>query len=230
MAYTNDQITAALNQIYMQNFGRSYNPATDQYWANQLTSGKEFLSDPYKLARDVVSGAQNNDLNYYNTSLADIKANQPTQSGMTNQQANAIGGAQNLGAAGFSDTSIPVAYGILPTPNPQNAAQLAQQASQLDGLPPEAFAAPQATPEELASYKPATDSSKWAYTPTSQLPSTDVGYLAELASARSNPIIEDALQGAADLKLPGFGVKKRGGSVTNKKPSDSFVTFNSNRR
>ena len=74
MAYTNDQITAALNQIYMQNFGRPYNPATDQYWANQLTSGKEFLSDPYKLARDVVSGAQNNDLNsvsYYTSDAAD---------------------------------------------------------------------------------------------------------------------------------------------------------------
>jgi hypothetical protein len=54
-----DPVVTALNQIYQTDFGRGYNPATDSYWANQIKSGAESLSNMDKLKQDISSGARN---------------------------------------------------------------------------------------------------------------------------------------------------------------------------
>ena len=41
-----------LQNLYQQDFGRAYNPATDSYWLKQLASGAE---DPANLAKDIIA-------------------------------------------------------------------------------------------------------------------------------------------------------------------------------
>ena len=53
-----------LQNLYQQDFGRAYNPATDSWWLQQLASGAE---NPANLAKDIISGAQGRDKLYYNT-------------------------------------------------------------------------------------------------------------------------------------------------------------------
>ena len=62
--------TKALNDIYQQSFGRAYNPSTDSYWANQIASGKESLSDIGKLQSDIGGGATGTDLTAYQKAMA----------------------------------------------------------------------------------------------------------------------------------------------------------------
>ena len=65
-----DATTKALNDIYQQSFGRAYNPSTDSYWANQIASGKESLSDIGKLQSDIGGGANGTDLTAYQKAMA----------------------------------------------------------------------------------------------------------------------------------------------------------------
>ena len=65
-----DATTKALNDIYQQSFGRAYNPSTDSYWANQIASGKESLSNIGKLQSDIGGGATNTDLTAYQKAMA----------------------------------------------------------------------------------------------------------------------------------------------------------------
>ena len=65
-----DATTKALNDIYQQSFGRAYNPSTDSYWANQIASGKESLSDIGKLQSDIGGGATGTDLTAYQKAMA----------------------------------------------------------------------------------------------------------------------------------------------------------------
>ena len=65
-----DATTKALNDIYQQSFGRAYNPSTDSYWANQIASGNESLSDIGKLQSDIGGGATGTDLTAYQKAMA----------------------------------------------------------------------------------------------------------------------------------------------------------------
>jgi len=59
-------VDPTLNNIYQTNFGRDYNPTSDQYWGNQLSLGNESFGNKAKLIQDITGGAQGADLDYYN--------------------------------------------------------------------------------------------------------------------------------------------------------------------
>jgi hypothetical protein len=240
---SSDLVNAALNKIYMENFGRPYDPTNvaDSYWAKQILAGKEAFNNPYNLARDIVGGASGDDAAYYNTmakaaqsgnAITTLKP-EDVYAGLSNADALATAKAAQQGVPGFSMTNIPQYFGMTPAITGSNATALANDASQWTGLPASSFADPGATAQQIANYQPVQLTAQQAayHTPTSQLPSQSIGYEANLAAVRANPIEENALQGAIAQHIPGFDVAKRGGAIkTKKKPSDSFVTFNSNRR
>jgi len=62
-------VDPTLNNIYQTNFGRDYNPASDQYWGNQLSLGNESFGNKAKLIQDITGGAQGSDLDYYNKNV-----------------------------------------------------------------------------------------------------------------------------------------------------------------
>jgi hypothetical protein len=60
-----DSTSSLLNKIYQTDFGRSYNPATDAYWANQISSNPSLATDPVKLASTIAGGATGADAQAY---------------------------------------------------------------------------------------------------------------------------------------------------------------------
>jgi hypothetical protein len=238
---SSDIVNTALNKIYMENFGRPYDPTNpqDAYWAKRIMGGQEAFNNPYTLARDVVGGAQSNDSGYYNTMANAVKSGNAittlnpsdVYAGLTIPEAAATAKAAQQGVAGASMTDIPQYFGMTPSITGQNATALANDASAWTGLPASSFGLGNAasTPQQIAAVNPASINPA-NYTPTSQLPSQSIGYEAELAAVRSDPVIESALQGAKAAGIPGFTVAKRGGAIKAKrKPSDSFMTYHHNR-
>lgn len=226
---SSDIVNKALNKIYMQNFGRPYNPNNpqDAYWAKSIMSGTEAFNNPYTLARDVVAGAQGNDAAYYNTMANAVKSGNAittlnpsdVYAGLTIPEAAATAKAAQQGVAGASMTDIPQYFGMTPSITGQNAVALANDAAAFTGLPATAFADPGATAQQIANYQPVQLTAQQAayQTPTSQLPSQSIGYEARLAGVRSDPIEENALQGAIAQHIPGFTIAKRGGAINGKK-------------
>ena len=60
-----DSTSSLLNKVYQTDFGRSYNPATDSYWANQISSNPSLATDPVKLASTIAGGATGADAQAY---------------------------------------------------------------------------------------------------------------------------------------------------------------------
>jgi hypothetical protein len=59
-----------LNNIYQTDFGRTYNPATDSYWAQQIASNPSLASDPNKLSTTIAGGATGADATAYQKAMA----------------------------------------------------------------------------------------------------------------------------------------------------------------
>jgi len=91
---TDPAVTDALNAIYEKDFGRAYNPTTDSYWADQIASGKDSLSNMAQLQSDIAGGAQGFD----RFALQHAMANKPMVDAY-----NAYGTLANSGNASLGD-------------------------------------------------------------------------------------------------------------------------------
>lgn len=202
--------TSTLNQLYQQDFGRAYNPATDSYWAQQLASGKE---NPANLAQDIISGAQGADASYYwNNHLPPVKLQSDTAGGNT---------ATPTTTNTTPNTNVSSSINTAPTPsvwtppNVNTSTPSGQQAAIQSALSTTYGG------QGINAQAGANEVNAANYLVSQGLvpPSTATSDSPTLEAVRSNPAAESALQGAAALGLPGFGVYKQGGRIKKNKPS-----------
>jgi len=100
--------TSTLNNLYQQNFNRSYNPSTDSWWAQQLASGAE---NPANLAKDIISGAQGADLAYYQSHSGANTTTTPTTG--TNNLTGILSGTNTTTTPTTTTTTTPDYTGSL---------------------------------------------------------------------------------------------------------------------
>ena len=220
-----------LNSIYQQEFGRAYNPSTDDWWAQQLQSGIENTSNAAgmnKLMQDIAGGARNvaggtQDLTYEQAHpYAQANTTTPTTGNTTTPTTGNTTTPTSVDPTALLNQIYQSDFNRAPDASGLSywQSQLASdpsllnnpgKLSQMIGGGASSGSSDAAAYAKNMTVNPVTDQGK-TITPT--LPSNvGPGYVAMLNAANADPQVQAALNGAVDAGIPGFTVKRDGGPV-----------------